>query len=251
MSCEELEYYRGQLIETKKLNDADPLNKDLIEIIKQLEAKLTNLESMGTVKPDVLDLEIGRTCEVFYDNKWFNAEVHSYSMTENSETRVIVRLLGTDQGREYDLRDIKLLPRADPAEYPTGTHVQAIWRDDGLWYPATVNSTTDEGDFMIIFDGFDGEPQKVKPDQIRRPIMIKVNESKRTKGEEKTYVTPAGYVIPEKLKIDRTRDTEAVIESKKRKIHMIKTQQRNEKHTAEAMESRSKWQSFQQKLGKR
>jgi hypothetical protein len=247
MPNSELEYYRSQLAETRKLSEADPLNSDLNEIIKQLETKVADLES----KSEEDDIQLGRACEVFYEGKWFNAEVHSHHESPSGEIKVIVRLLGTEQGREYNLSDIRFLPKAKGDEFTAGMKVQAIWKEDGLWYPATVRTYTEDGSFIVSFDGFDGEPEEVKADQVRKPLILTGVGKQKPKAEEKTYTTPAGYIIPEKLKIDPTKDTQAVIESKKRKIHVIKSQQRNEKHTAVALESKNKWQSFQQKLGKK
>ena len=194
---------------------------------------------------------IGRTCEVYCDNKWFNAVTVSVRKDAHNDDKVVVRILGTENAREYGLVDIKLLPIAPRGEFPVGTKVQAIWKDDGLWYNASVNGFTDNAEFVVAFDGFDTEPEVVNADQVRKPIIVDHRPKPRVPKPEKTYVTPAGYVIPEKLKIDPTRDSEAVIAEKKRKIHLVKSQQRTEKHTEDVTTSKNSWQQFQQKIARR
>jgi hypothetical protein len=191
---------------------------------------------------------VGRTGEAFFDNKWFNAEIVSTRMDDANTEKVIVRLIGTSQGREYNRGDVKLLQKAETEGFPVGKRVQAIWRDDGLWYNGLVDSHDESGNFMISFDGFEGKPELVLADQVREPIVVKTIPSER---EVKTYTTPAGYVIPEKLKIDRTKDSEAAIAEKKRKIHHLKSHQRSEKHTEELTSTKNTWQQFQQKVARR
>jgi hypothetical protein len=141
-----------------------------------------------------------------------------------------------------------VLPKASASLFPVSKRVQAVWREDGLWYNGTVHEHLPDGDFAIAFDGFEGEPEIVHADQVREPVVFKHVPIKR---EAKTYTTPAGYVIPEKLKIDRARDSEAAIEEKKRKIHHLKSQQRSEKHNEDLNASKNKWQQFQQKVSRR
>jgi len=171
----------------------------------------------------------------------------------SKQDTVIVKIMGSDEGRDYKIEDIKLLPIGSSESFPVGTKVQAIWKNDGLWYNAQVAETRSSDVtevFMVIYEGFDGEPEPVKADQIRAPVEVTPVAAKSSKEKDsKTYVTPAGYVIPEKLKIDPAKDSEKVIEDKKRKIHLIKSQQRQEKHTEELNVSKSKWQQFQSKFG--
>jgi len=178
---------------------------------------------------------------------------------EQGHEKIIVKLLGTEQAREYDVKDVKFLDQMKKENYPTGTRVQAIWVDDGLWYDAQIVDAPEgksaQDGFFVVFDGFDdGIPNHVQSDQVRAPIKVSRPQKAKTNDseeEKKTYVTPAGYVIPENLKIDRSKDSEKVIEDKKRKIHQLKSQQRQEKYTEEITHNKSQWQQFQQRMHSR
>jgi hypothetical protein len=215
------------------------------------------MSSQLILEPILKDLDpskdeslIGRTCEVHKEGKWYNAEVISSRKHPTGTTKVIVQVMGTNEGREYGVDDIKLLPKANPEHFTVGMKVQAIWKDDGLWYNAKIEALPNGDDlYRVLYDGFDGEPETVKADQIREPIIPTRPATQVADKEVKTYVTPAGYIIPEKLKINPSKDSEKVMEDKKRKIHHIKSQQRQERHSEELNASKSKWQQFQSKLG--
>lgn len=187
---------------------------------------------------------VGRTCEVFFEEKWFNAEVISVRV-DVGVAKAAVKFIGKDQAREYSVCDIKLLSLIVAKDFPPGAKVQAIWKEDGLWYNAKVTDNKVSGFITVLFDGFDDVPEKVKADQVRAPIIIQ--RPKPNPVEEKVYVTPAGYKIPEKLKIDPTKDSEKTIAEKKRKIHLIKSQQRTENYSEQVTSNQSMWQKFQKK----
>ena len=247
----ELAYYEQQLAETEKLMLTDPTSVELEKIASHLRGTLESLKANESTGSDEAPSSLeGRTCEAFFNNTWFNAEIHSVRRDGDKE-KVIVKLMGKDQAREYHLADIKLLPWASKKQFPSGTKVQAIWKDDGLWYNGIVDRIASDGAFLVSFDGFEGEAEAVRPDRIRVPITVAPKPREKITASEKTYTTPAGYVVPEKLKIDPTRDTEAKIAEKKRKIHLIKSQQRSEKHSEDMSANKSKWQQFQNTMSKR
>jgi hypothetical protein len=147
-----------------------------------------------------------------------------------------------------NMRDNTAPPGTAKVLFAPGQRVQALWKDDGLWYDATVVLAAPDSTFMVDFDGFEGQSESVTLDQLREPVLFAPAHKKK---EDKTYTTPAGYVIPERLRIDKGKDSEAVIEQKKRKLHQVKSQQRSERQTEEASQSKQKWQDFQKKMGRR
>lgn len=250
----EVEFYTQQLDDAKNKLLVDKENSELKDLVIHLETTIENLVRTKNSKESVTQQAeevtvVGRTCEAFFDGKWFNAEVLALRTDDKGITRAIVKLMGTDQAREYDIKDIKLLPLAAMEAFPVGKRVQAIWLDDGLWYNATVSNFSATGDEVIVsFDGFEGDASTVKLDQIREPVVAPRQEKVK---EVKTYTTPGGYVIPENLRVDKKKDSEEVILDKKRKAHHLKSQQRSERHTAEAAAGKQKWQQFQQKIVRR
>jgi hypothetical protein len=242
--ADELDYYRQQITQTEDLLAGDPKSEELKQLLIHLKATHENIQKRHQDAPTA-----GRTCEVFFDGKWFNSETISMNVNEKGEEKIIVRLLGSDQGREYPLSEVKFLPLATQQQFPEASRVQAIWKGDGLWYNAKVAGFSGNRNFLIAFDGFEGDPEPVASDRVREPIVFKAKP--KPPKEEKTYTTPAGYVIPEKLKIDPTKDTATSIAEKKRKIHHLKSQQRTEKHVDEISTNQSKWQQFQQKVARK
>ena len=241
--ADELEYYSQQIVQTEALMLEKPSSaelKQLLENLKSTYEKLLQTDDEETIP--------GRTCEVFYEGKWFNAETVSARTDIKGDEKIIVKLLGKEQAREYPLSEVKFLQKASHQQFPKGSRVQAIWKPDGLWYNATVLNLCGSGDFVIQFDGFECEPDTVSADRVRQPVVFRPKVKPK---EEKTYTTPAGYVIPEKLKIDPTKDTSSSIAEKKRKIHHLKSQQRSEKHVDEITHNKSKWMQFQQKSAQR
>lgn len=253
MPSQDLEYYEGQLRESRIMLEKEPNNKELGALVESLSETVERMK--GENVPTICQDNIGSTCEVYCEGKWYNAVVLK-SRTDNlGGKKVIVKLMGTDQGREYDLKDVKFLPRAEKDKFPIGRKVQAIWEEDGLWYNAEIVDAPDskpvENMFHVVFEGFDdGATYPVQSDQLREPVKYERPKQTHVQADEekKTYVTPAGYVIPENLKIDPTKDSEKVIEDKKRKIHQIKSQQRRDKYTEEVAHNKSQWQQFQQRM---
>lgn len=249
----QLEFYSEQLDFARAQLAKEPGNPDQIKLIADLEATVKNLARADPMESHIFE-EVseqtieGRTCEVFYDEKWFNAEILVLRIDDKNVHKVIVKLIGTENAREYDLKDIKLLPEMPDGSIKAGSRVQAIWKEDGLWYNGTITGLNPEKECLVEFDGFEGKAEVVKRDQVREPIIVSADVKVK---ETKTYMTPGGYVIPEKLKIDKSKDSEAVMADKKRKAHHLKSQQRSEKLSEEAHQSKQKWQQFQQKHIKR
>ena len=245
----QVEFYSQQLSEARSQLANDPTNEDQLRLIADLEStiqKLTESDPTETaIVEEVSEQTIeGRACEVYFEEKWYNAEILVLRIDDKNAHKVIVKLIGTENAREYDLKDIKLLPEMAEASLTTGMRVQAIWKEDGLWYNGTITGLNSDKHCLVEFDGFEGKAEIVKRDQVREPIVVATEVKAK---EVKTYTTPGGYVIPEKLKIDKSKDSEAVMADKKRKAHHLKSQQRAEKLSEEAYQSKQKWQQFQQK----
>eukprot|EP00929_Paragymnodinium_shiwhaense_P007227 TRINITY_DN111160_c0_g1_i1.p2 TRINITY_DN111160_c0_g1~~TRINITY_DN111160_c0_g1_i1.p2 ORF type:complete len:329 (-),score=126.00 TRINITY_DN111160_c0_g1_i1:118-1104(-) len=182
---------------------------------------------------------VGRTCEAFYEQKWYNAEIKSVRRDERGMERVLVDFVGFGTQREYKITDVKMLRPPHPAQCQPGTRCQAIFPEDGLWYDCAIAEQTEKG-YKIQFTEY-GTKAEVKFDQIRlSSASSRVQDKKRTIKE---VTTPAGYKIPESLTIQKT-DTDEVAETKKRKITAIKKQQRQDKMEDDSVKKQSSWQKF-------
>eukprot|EP00440_Ansanella_granifera_P029491 gb/GFBE01032032.1/.p1 GENE.gb/GFBE01032032.1/~~gb/GFBE01032032.1/.p1 ORF type:complete len:336 (+),score=108.18 gb/GFBE01032032.1/:1-1008(+) len=181
---------------------------------------------------------VGRTCEAFFEQKWYNGEIKSVRRDERGQERCMVEFIGFSNQREFKVTDVRLLRPPHPAQCQPGTRCQAIFPEDGLWYDCVITEQTEKG-YKITFVDY-GAKSEVKFDQIRLQSSGKVGQQKRTVKE---ITTPAGYKIPESMAIQKT-DTEEVIEAKKRKITAIKKQQRADKLEEEHTKQQSSWQKF-------
>mmetsp|Transcript_105516 Transcript_105516/g.308545 ORF Transcript_105516/g.308545 Transcript_105516/m.308545 type:complete len:330 (+) Transcript_105516:61-1050(+) len=181
---------------------------------------------------------VGRTCEAFYEQKWYNADIKSVRRDDRGIERCTVDFIGFQNTREFKVTDVKMLRPPHPAQCQPGTRCQAIFPEDGLWYECVITEQTEKG-YKLNFTDY-GNKSEVKFDQIRLASSGKVAEKKRTIKE---VATPAGYKIPESLVIQKA-DSEEVIETKRRKIQAIKKQQRVDRIEEDSMKKQTSWQKF-------
>lgn len=260
-----LDTYREQLAQVEEALEQTPdepslvkLKQDLTEVIvltedlvKYQAAAPTGAESAAPVEASgsaatgrgqtksVHTALIGRTCEAFFEQKWYNAEIKSVRRDERGVERCTVDFIGLPSQREYKVTDVKMLRPPHPAQCQPGTRCQGIWFEDGLWYDCVITEQTEKG-YRVTYTEF-GTKAEVKFDQVRLAgARGTVPEKKRTIKEVKT---PAGYKIPESLVIQKA-DTDEVIDVKKRKIQAIKKAQRSERQEEAASKEQSGWLKF-------
>lgn len=181
---------------------------------------------------------IGRTCEAFFEQKWYNGSIKSVRRDERGIERANIEFIGFSQNREYKITDVKMLRPPHPAQCQPGTNCQGIFPEDGLWYDCVITEQTEKG-YKVTFTEY-GTKSELKFDQIRLGGSKGAADKKRTIKE---VTTPAGYKVPESLTIMKA-DTEEVKETKRRKIQAIKKQQRVDKVDEDAMKKQTGWQKF-------
>mmetsp|Transcript_115061 Transcript_115061/g.199659 ORF Transcript_115061/g.199659 Transcript_115061/m.199659 type:complete len:331 (-) Transcript_115061:105-1097(-) len=180
---------------------------------------------------------VGRTCEAFFEQKWYNGEIMSVRRDERGVERCTIDFIGFRQQREYKITDVRMLRPPHPAQCQPGTNCQGIFHEDGLWYDCVITEQTERG-YKVTFTEY-GTKAEVKFDQIR----LSDKKSADKKRTIKEVTTPAGYKIPESIAIQKT-DTEEVKETKRRKIQAIKKQQRGERIEETHQKKQSSWQKF-------
>jgi len=256
-----LDTYREQLAQVEEALEQQPdeasllkLRNDLTEVIVLTEdlvkyqaaapaqddepAPSTQGASQGRSghRQSIHTALIGRTCEAFYEQKWFNSEIMSVRRDERGIERCTVEFTGFQNQKEYKITDIRLLRPSHPALCQPGTKCQGIFTGDGLWYDCVVTEQTEKG-YRVNFAEY-GTKAELKFDQIR--VGSKMGDKKRTVKE---ITTPGGFKVPESLVIQKT-DTDEQRDLKKRKIHAIKSSQRGDKLDDEASKQQSSWQKF-------
>ena len=220
-----------QLREVEMLIREDPENEELGKVAKQLE------EAIQLLKPRKIfqDPLVGKMCEVNYDGNWLTAKIISIS-GELARVQFISQAITN----EYALASLRVLQPLEPRLCVSGAKLQAIYPKDGNWYDCEVIASKPDG-YLVQFEGYK-ERLILSADHLRRRKIVKIDPVE-------AYVTPAGYRIPQNLKISEA-DTDKVKEDKKRKIHHVKQQQRNERQEEEANVKQNAWKAFNKKLKK-
>lgn len=253
-----LDTYREQLAQVEEALEQQPdepslqkLKNDLTEVILLTEDLVKYqaaapavaeeaAETVTTGRPQQKSVHtalIGRTCEAFFEQKWYNAEIASVRRDDRGVERCTVDFVGFDHHHEYKITDIRLLRPPHPAQCQAGTRCQSIFLEDGLWYDCVITEQTEKG-YKVTFTEY-GTRSEVRFDQVRL-AGAKGPEKKRSVKE---VSTPAGYKIPESLVIQKV-DTEEIKETKKRKIQAIKKNQRQEKVEQDSLRKQASWQKF-------
>lgn len=218
-----------QLADIRNLISKDPDNEDLRQVATQLKEAIDLLKPKKNVENPL----IGKICEINYDGNWLTAKIISI-------TGEVARVQFLSQAitNEYPLANLRVLQPLDPRLCISGAKLQAIYPKDGNWYDCQVIASKPDG-YLVSFEGYK-DRIIITGDQLRKRKNVKTDPIDE-------YVTPAGYRIPQNLKISET-DTDKVKEDKKRKIHHLKQQQRNEKQEEEAAEKQNAWKAFNKKL---
>jgi len=256
-----LDTYREQLAQVEEALEQQPdepslqkLKNDLTEVIvltedlvKYQAAAPTAAEEAAPEPPSstarahaksVHTALVGRTCEAFFEQKWYNGEIASVRRDDRGIERCTVDFIGFQNRREFKITDVRMLRPPHPAQCQPGTNCQGIFPDDGLWYECVITEQTEKG-YKVTFTEY-GTKSEVKFDQIRLSGSKGSTDKKR---QIKEITTPAGYKIPESLAIGKA-DTEEVKDTKKRKIQAIKKSQRTDKIDEDALKKQSSWQKF-------
>ena len=188
-----------QLKEIKELLKEDQGNHELLAVAKQLEEAIKLTCEKTPSNP-----LIGKTCEVPFEDSWLSAKIISIT---NDTARV--QFLSQPITNEYPLSSLRVLQALDRRFCNAGAKLQGIW--EGNWYDCEVIATRPDG-YLVAFDGFK-ERIEIRADHLKKRIS-------KVESPKKIYITPAGYRIPNVLKIE-VNDTEKMKEEKKRKIHIF------------------------------
>jgi len=256
-----LDTYREQLAQVEEALEQQPdeasllkLKNDLTEVIvltedlvkyqaaapDQAEPDLpAPASSSARTSKSVHTALIGRTCEAFYEQKWYNGEISNVRRDDRHIERCTVEFIGFQTSREYKITDVKMLRPPHPAACQPGTTCQGIFAEDGLWYDCVITEQTEKG-YKVSFTEY-GTKMELKFDQVR--LSASGSKQAAQKRPIKEISTPAGYKIPESLVIQKT-DTEEQKETKRRKIQGLKKSQRADKVEEDAHKKQSSWQKF-------
>lgn len=224
----------------KRISDYSKLQKDLFQKKEDYERALESMRKVDEVQEEMLQLSTealnldatGKICAALFeeDHRWYAARI--LSVDEKAQTAEVL-WLGFKGKIVLPAKYVKLQETPEPNELPSGTYCEAIYTEDGRWYPCTIDRVVEEG-YLIKFKKY--VTQRVVPiDYIRTKKDGK--QIKRPFEEMSTFKTP------EHLKV-RPTDTPEQKRQKKRKIKLIKQHIKTKSADKDAKDRQNVWQHF-------
>eukprot|EP00878_Enallax_costatus_P016841 GHUV01017677.1.p1 GENE.GHUV01017677.1~~GHUV01017677.1.p1 ORF type:complete len:274 (+),score=82.36 GHUV01017677.1:702-1523(+) len=132
------------------------------------------------------------------------------------------------------------------AAWAIGADCLALYSGDGQYYPAKVKAVTDDGNFVVVYEGY-GTEEELPLASVRPPVdeatavgYTGVAAPKRKRVEDEPLVDQAP---PKWLEIKPT-DDEKTIARKKKLLKSYKSKKRFQEMDVKQKERQSNWQSF-------
>ncbi|CUV05406.1 unnamed protein product [Cryptosporidium hominis] len=242
-----------------KLTTDDPnydilkeVRDDLIQVIQLVEELIDNKRKNSDENPE--DVNIGKIVEVFYKGNKRFGRIKSKDLKLASNTindYYLISIFGQiPETISLQFQDLKLLPQFKGLS--VGEKVQVLFEEDGNWYNSVIVGLTKNG-YNIKYLDYNQE-ENVTYDRVRmisKSSRSNLNHDKTIDSLDSTSIitTPAGYKIPENLLI-KSYDTEKTKLEKKKKISVIKKQQKNEIFETQAKQKQQSWKNHISKFQK-
>ncbi len=224
----------------KRIEDYHKLQADLLqkrdtyerafEALKATEEELL-MRTQFSSEPLTRD-DANRICAAFYETekKWFAARI--ISVDEDEQTTEILWIGFKDKAR-LPAKYIKLQKLPEPSELTVGTYCEAIYAEDGRWYPCTIEKATEDG-YQVKYKKY-GTVAVIQREYIRT--------TKDGKPIKRPYEEMTIFKTPEHLKIRQT-DAPEVKKQKKKKIKALKQHVKVKAVEKEARERQGTWLNF-------
>ena len=129
------------------------------------------------------------------------------------------------------------IPEAN--ELPSETYCEAIYTEDGRWYPCTIDHVVEDG-YQIKFKKYG--TQRVVPIEYLRT-------TRNGKAIKRPYEEMTTFKTPEGLKV-RATDTPEQKKQKKRKVKMIKQHLKTKAADKDAKDRQDVWTTFNSSAAK-
>ncbi|KAH8585263.1 30 kDa splicing factor [Cryptosporidium sp. chipmunk genotype I] len=222
---------------------------DLIQVIQLVEELIDNKNNSDK---NLEDINIGKIVEVFYKgNKRFGRIKSKDPISASNSSTYLISIFGQiPETISFQFQDLKLLPQFKGLS--VGERVQVLYEEDGNWYNSVIVGLTKDG-YNIKYLDYNQE-ENVTYDRVR---MISKNVRSNTNYDKTKYsldstsviTTPSGYKIPENLLI-KSYDSEKTKLEKKKKVSVIKKQQKKEMFEAQAKQKQLSWKNHISKFQK-
>ena len=157
---------------TKRISDYLKLQKELFQKKEDYERALESMKKVDESQQIMLQLSsevlksdcAERICEAFFeeDHHWYAARV--LSVNEKNQTAEIL-WLGFKEREILPAKYLKMQKIPEANELPSGTYCEAIYTEDGRWYPCTIDHVVEDG-YQIKFKKYG--TQRVVPIEYLR-----------------------------------------------------------------------------------
>lgn len=132
-----------------------------------------------------------------------------------------------------------------------GLPSEAIWPDDGLWYPATIEAISEAG-VRVKFKSY-GDVMALDASMVRPASSLSSDKKRKEPSDAPSNSTEtpesSQHDLPDNLKFADT-DTEKVREWKKRQQKVWKQEKRKERQEVAENKAKVSWQNFNKGLKK-
>ena len=236
MSDSQIRELDEQILAIEEAHKADPDNGELAPLLKELQqAKKALIEALANSAPPRTPTTTTDRAVVYCSVAVGDKErVGKVIKDEQGVVRVV--FLGVNVVKDFPNDQVKYLTGLPSGVFP-GAKLEGVYEQDGRWYPCVVVKRLPENRAVVKFDGYKEEVE----------LRLSFLRPRGSEPQEKEYVTPAGYRIPEKLKIEE-KDPEKLKAMKKRKIEELKKGQRAGRKDEEAETRKKSWIDFKQSV---
>jgi survival-of-motor-neuron-related-splicing factor 30 len=229
----QLQEYEEQLEGLEALLQEDPENEELLGLKSstlELIAELSSLSSTASTAAN------SSSTASKPDSHLSLTHVKSEDSAPSAEIKEESRLSGQAE-------------KAVSLGLYVGLPSEAVWPDDGLWYPATIEAIGDNG-VRVKFKSY-GDVLTLEASKVRASSLL-IDKKRKTptggseeRGEEEHGET--GY--PEHMRIQDT-DNEKTILHKQRLQKAWKAEKRKERQEVNENKAKVSWQNFNKNLKK-
>ena len=218
---------------------------------EKTQGALDTLDSCLSHNEEGLQL-LRRTCYAYYEGELYIAFIVDIYDNE-VPPKISVEYIGWGNKETVSLQDVKFVPPTVLTNQfcRPGSHCWAIKASDGLWHTATISQVNSNN--LVVQFTTTNETVTLPLDwvSLNRPMACiactstasrNPRDGKRSKRPSREIITPGGYRIPDALRIN-PQDTERVRQIKKKKISLLKKEQRREVIEQEARNRQTSWKT--------
>ncbi|KAL4470185.1 hypothetical protein ABPG74_011796 [Tetrahymena malaccensis] len=179
---------------------------------------------------------VNRLCKVFYENelKWYHGII---TFVDNDEQKVNVQIIGYRDIITVNSVYTKLKPKPDPELFQPGFACEAIYPDDGKYYPCIIEKITDDGRYVIKFKKYNNK------EEVSIYLLRESRKTQQDHRKKRTFDDLTEFKVPDNLKI-LPNDNEQVRQTKKKKVKALKQQFKQAQIEKHQSEKQGKWNDF-------